>query len=258
MNDFLDTLAANAKKTIERGYYKNLPEVNHNRVSLKAAIQNCKANSVITEIKPASPSLGTIRSSINPTEIAQAMQHGGAVGISVLTEPIYFTVLKTLIEARAAVELPILMKDIIISKEQIDAAAKLGANAVLLIQGLFDKGHCENAEAEMIAYAHGRGLEVLLETHTEEEYLSALKTGADLIGVNNRNLDTLKTDLATTQQILSVQGKQGRVIVSESGIKTPGHLQFLRGCGADAFLVGSSIMLTDDIELKVKELVNTQ
>jgi indole-3-glycerol phosphate synthase len=139
------------------------------------------------------------------------MQHGGAVGISVLTEPIYFNgSLKTLIEARAAVELPILMKDIIISKEQIDAAAKLGANAVLLIQGLFDKGHCENAEAEMIAYAHGRGLEVLLETHTEEEYLSALKTGADLIGVNNRNLDTLKTDLATTQQILSVQGKQGK------------------------------------------------
>jgi len=259
MNDFLDILAANAKKTVESGYYKNLQAKSYPKISFKAAIQNCKANPVITEIKPASPSLGTIRSSINPTEIAQAMQHGGAVGISVLTEPIYFNgSLKTLIEARAAVELPILMKDIIISKEQIDAAAKLGANAVLLIQGLFDKGHCENAEAEMIAYAHGRGLEVLLETHTEEEYLSALKTGADLIGVNNRNLDTLKTDLATTQQILSVQGKQGRVIVSESGIKTPGHLQFLRGCGADAFLVGSSIMLTDDIELKVKELVNTQ
>jgi len=258
MNDFLDTLAANAKKTIERGYYKNLPEVNHKRVSLKAAIQNCKANPVITEIKPASPSLGTIRSSINPTEIAQAMQHGGAVGISVLTEPIYFNgSLQTLIEARAVVELPILMKDIYISKEQIDAAAKLGANAILLIQGLFDKGYCEMDAAEMIAYAHSQGLEVLLETHTEEEYISALRTDADLIGVNNRNLDTLKTDLAITQKILSAQGKQGRVVVSESGIKTSGHLQFLRGCGADAFLVGSSIMLTDDIELKVKELVNT-
>jgi indole-3-glycerol phosphate synthase len=186
------------------------------------------------------------------------MQKGDAVGISVLTEPIYFNgSLQTLIEARAAVALPILFKDIIISKGQIDAAAKLGANAVLLIQGLFDKGHCEATEVEMIAYAHSQGLEVLLETHTEAEYKAALETEADLIGVNNRNLDTLKTDLATTQQILT-EGKQGRTIVSESGIKTPGHLQFLRGCGADAFLVGSSIMLTDDIASKVKELVNTQ
>jgi indole-3-glycerol phosphate synthase len=259
MNDFLDTLAANAKKTIESGYYKNIQAAaTYPKISFKVAIQTCKGNAVITEIKAASPSLGTIRSTINPTEIAQAMQQGGAVGISVLTEPIYFNgSLQTLIQARAAVELPILMKDIIISKEQIDAAAKLGANAVLLIQGLFDKGHCETGLVEMIAYAHSKSLEVLLETHTEEEYISALKTDADLIGVNNRNLDTLKTDLNTTQQILSAQGKQGRTIVSESGIKTSGHLQFLRGCGADVFLVGSSIMLTDDIEQKVKELVNT-
>jgi indole-3-glycerol phosphate synthase len=258
MNDFLDTLAANAKKTIESGYYKNIQAASYPKISFKAAIQNSKTNAVITEIKAASPSLGTIRSSINPTEIAQAMQKGGAVGISVLTEPIYFNgSLQTLIQARAAVQLPILMKDIILSNEQIDAAAKLGANAILLIQGLFDKGHCETGLVEMIAYAHSKGLEVLLETHTEDEYIPALKTEADLIGVNNRNLDTLKTDLATTQQILA-QGKQGRLVVSESGIKTPGHLQFLRGCGADAFLVGSSIMLTDDIESKVKELVNTQ
>jgi indole-3-glycerol phosphate synthase len=258
MNNFLDTLAANAKKTVESVYYKNIEATaNYPKISFKAAIKNCKANPVITEIKAASPSLGTIRSSINPAEIAQAMQRGGAVGISVLTEPTYFNgSLKTLIEARAAVGLPILMKDIIISKTQIDAAAKLGANAVLLIQGLFDKGHCEASESEMIAYAHSQGLEVLLETHTEEEYSSALGTEADLIGVNNRNLNTLKTDLTATKQILAV-GKQGRVVVSESGIKAAGHLQYLRGCGADAFLVGSSIMLTDDIEMKVKELVNT-
>lgn len=260
MNDFLDTLAANAKKTIQSGYYKNLQATTaYPKISFKTAIKDCKVNPIISEIKAASPSLGTIRSAINPTGIAEAMQRGGAVGISVLTEPTYFNgSLQTLIQARAAVALPILFKDIIISKEQIDAAAKLGANAVLLIQGLFDKGHCELSEPEMIAYAHSKSLEVLLETHTEAEYISALKTDADLIGVNNRNLDTLKTDLTTTQQILSAQGKQGRVIVSESGIKTPGHLQFLRSCGADAFLVGSSIMLTDDLESKVKELVNTQ
>jgi indole-3-glycerol phosphate synthase len=108
-----------------------------------------------------------------------------------------------------------------------------------------------------IAYAHNLGLEVLLETHTEAEFKKALETDADLIGINNRDLDTLKTDLTTTQQILSSESKQGRIVVSESGIKSPGHLQFLRGCGADAFLVGSSIMLTDNITEKVKELVNT-
>jgi indole-3-glycerol phosphate synthase len=101
------------------------------------------------------------------------------------------------------------------------------------------------------------GLDVLLETHTEVEFKKALKTDADLIGINNHNLDTLETDLTTTQQILTVQNKKGRIVVSESGIKSPGHIQYLRGCGADAFLVGSSIMLTDDIEAKVKELVNT-
>lgn len=260
MNNFLDTLAENAKKTVWSGYYKNPQTAStYPKISLKAAIQNCKANPVITEIKAASPSLGTIRSAINPTEIAEAMQCGGAVGISVLTEPTYFNgSLQTLKQARVAVALPILMKDIFVSKEQIDAAVKLGANAVLFIQELFDKCHSEMNEADMIVYAHGKGLEVLLETHTEEEYILALQTNADLIGINNRNLDTLKTDLATTKQILSAQGKQGRVVVSESGIKTPGHLQFLRGSGADAFLVGSSIMLTDDIELKVKELVNTR
>ncbi len=109
---------------------------------------------------------------------------------------------------------------------------------------------------KMIAFAHGRGLEVLLETHTETEFNSALKTDADLIGINNRNLATLKIDLNTTKEILQKHGKFDKIIVSESGIKTKADLQFLRGCGADAFLVGSSIMLTDDIELKVKEFVD--
>jgi indole-3-glycerol phosphate synthase len=258
MHDFMDTLALDAVKTIKSGYYKNIPAVASKKVSFKEAIRSCKANPVITEIKPASPSMGTIRSNINPAAVAEAMQQGGAVGLSILTEPVHFNgSLQTLSIARNAVTLPLLMKDIIITTEQIDAAAKLGANAILLIQALFDRGYCELDLIKTIAYAHNLGLEVLLETHTETEFKKALETGADLIGINNRNLDTLKTDLATTQQILSVESKQGRVVVSESGIKSPGHIQFLRSCGADAFLVGSSIMFTDDITLKVKELVNT-
>jgi indole-3-glycerol phosphate synthase len=259
MNDFLDTLAMDAVKTIESGYYKNAPARSHQKISLKAAIRNCKTNAVITEIKSASPSLGTIRSDTDPAEIAKAMQRGGAVGLSVLTEPVHFNgSLEALSQARAAVKLPILMKDIVIVTDQIEAAAKNGANALLLIQALFDRRCTEMGVDKMIAYAHSQGLEVLLETHTEAEFKAALETDADLVGINNRNLATLKIDLNTTKQILQNQTKQGKVVVSESGVKAPLDLQFLRGCGADAFLVGSSIMLTDDIESKVKELVNTQ
>ncbi len=247
-----------AVKTIESGYYQNITPRSYPKISLKTAIQNCKTNAVITEIKSASPSLGTIRSNTDPAEIAKAMQRGGAVGLSVLTEPAHFNgSLEALSEARAAADLPILMKDIVIVADQIEAAAKIGANAVLLIQALFDRRCTETGVDKMIAYAHAQGLEVLLETHTEAEFKAALETNADLVGINNRNLATLKIDLNTTQQILQKQAKYGKVVVSESGIKTAADLQFLRGCGADAFLVGSSIMLTDDIESKVKELVNT-
>jgi indole-3-glycerol phosphate synthase len=258
MTDFMDTLAMDAVKTIDSGYYKNIKAINQPKISLKAAIQNCKANPVITEIKSASPSLGTIRSSINPSEIALAMQRGGAVGISVLTEPTHFNgSLETFTQARKAVQLPILMKDIVIVADQIEAGAKLGANAVLLIQALFDKHCCEMNVDKMITYAHAQGLEVLLETHTETEFKVALETDADLIGINNRDLSTLNIDLQTTCKILQKHKNTGKVVISESGIKIPSDLQYLRGCGASGFLVGSSIMLTDNIESKVKELVNT-
>ena len=258
MTDFMDTLAMDAVKTVDSRYYQNVRAINQPKISLKTAIQRCKANAVITEIKSASPSLGIMRSSINPAEIALAMQRGGAVGISVLTEPTHFNgSLETLTQARKVVQLPILMKDIVIVADQIEAGAKLGANAVLLIQALFDKGCCEMNVDKMIAYAHSQGLEVLLETHTEAEFKSALETDADLIGINNRNLSTLKIDLETTCKILQKHKNTGKVIISESGIKTPSDLKYLRSNGASAFLVGSSIMLTDDIESKVKELINT-
>jgi indole-3-glycerol phosphate synthase len=256
MSDFLDTLALDATKTVDSGYYQTFTPTKHKKVSLKQAILQCKTNAVITEIKSASPSLGTIREKINPKEIAQAMQNAGAVGISVLTEPKHFNgSLNTLAQTREAVNLPILMKDIVIVPEQIEAAAKIGADAVLLIQALLDRGYCEMDTDKMIAYAHSQGLEVLLETHTPEEFKAALETDADMVGINNRNLATLKIDLDTTKQILQKHGKCGKVVISESGIKTTLDLQFLRRCGADAYLIGSSIMLTDNVGLKVKEFV---
>jgi len=201
MPDFLDTLAQSAKATISSGYYEALTEAAAPRVSLKKAILEAKNAPVITEIKAASLSAGTIRENVEASSIAESMAKGGAVGISVLTEPNHFNgSLHSLAEARRTVKLPILMKDIILSTAQLEAASKLGANVALLIEALFDRGYCECTLSKMIATAHSKGLEVLLETHTAEEFRVAVSTHADLVGINNRDLATLKRRLRSSCQ----------------------------------------------------------
>lgn len=257
MSDFLDKLAVDAKETIRSGYYQIFTPEYAFYTSLKKAILECKKNPVITEIKAASPSLGVIRKSFDAGEVALAMARGGATGISVLTEPKHFNgSLTTLIDVRLAVKLPILMKDIILSPMQIETAKQIGANAILLIQALFDRGYGETTLEEMITLAHSYGLEVLLEVHTENEFSTAKTSNADMIGINNRDLATLKTDLNVTKRILEKNAVRGLTVVSESGIEKPSDLRFLGECGASAFLIGSSIMLTKNIEEKVAEFVN--
>lgn len=257
MRDFLDTLAQSAKETIDSGYYEAIKETTTPHISLKKAILETQDAPVIAEIKAASPSAGAIRKDLDVRSVAESMEKGGAVGISVLTEPKHFKgSLRSLAKARKATKLPILMKDIILSSVQLDAASKLGANAVLLIETLFERRYCECSVHDMIAAAHAVGLEVLLETHTEEEFRSAVRTHADLVGINNRDLATLKVDLNVTKRILMRHSAEGKLVVSESGINTPADVRFLCECGAHAFLIGSAIMLANNIEKKVKEFVS--
>ncbi len=259
MADFLDKLAQNAKETIKAGYYeaqKTAKPAVASRISLKEAILKCKRAPVIAEIKLASPSLGVIKKNADVGNLAKAIETGGAVGISVLTEPTFFNgSLDFLAEARRQTKLPILMKDIVLSPLQLDAAYKIGANAVLLIEALFEREYCERDVHEMIGYAHSKSLEVLLEAHTEDEFLSALKTDADLIGINNRDLKTLRVDLGISKQILQRTDTEGRTVVSESGIKKPDDIRLLRKHGAHAFLIGSAVMKADDVAEKVEEFV---
>jgi indole-3-glycerol phosphate synthase len=256
MADFLDVLARDAKETINKGYYEVLTKTTMSHISLKKAIIESKTVPVIAEIKAASPSAGTIRKNLEAEKLARAMEKGGAVGISVLTEPKHFKgSLNSPAEARKAVKLPILVKDVIISPAQLEVASKVGANAVLLIQALFERGHCECDINEMITEAHLKKLEVLLETHNKNEFRSAVDSDADLIGINNRDLGTLKVDLDVTRRILKNSDAKGKIVVSESGINTLADLHFLRECGAHAFLIGSAIMLADNVEKKVKEFV---
>jgi len=256
MPDFLDTLARDAKETVTEGYYKVSTQGIFSSVSLRKAIIENKKNAVIAEVKAASPSRGTIRKSFDPEKVAIAMENGGATGISVLTEPKHFSgSLRYLAKVRKSVKLPILMKDIIINPIQLETASRIGANAVLLIEALFEREYCECNIDEMISQAHARNLEVLLETHNENEFQSAINSDADLIGINNRDLRTLKVDIRITERILKRYGNHGKVVVSESGVIAPADLLFLRGCGAQAFLIGSAIMMADNIEKKVKEFV---
>jgi len=256
MPDYLDTLARDAKETVNEGYYEISTQLSVLSVSLRKAILDSKKNAVITEVKAASPSRGTIKTNFDPAEVAKAMKKGGATGISVLTEPKHFSgSLSYLAKIRKEVKLPILMKDIILNPIQLETASRIGANAVLLIEALFERGYCERSLEEMISQAHARNLEVLLETHNENEFQSAIETDADLIGINNRDLRTLKVDIRITERILKRYGNHGKVVVSESGVIAPADLLFLRGCGAQAFLIGSAIMMADNIEKKVKEFV---
>ena len=256
MSDFLDILAQDAKQTVNEDYYKVSIQEAFSPVSLRKAILESKKNAVITEVKAASPSRGTIKTNFDPEQVAVAMENGGATGISVLTEPKHFSgSLSYLAKVRKAVKLPILMKDIIINPLQLETASKIGANAVLLIQALFERQYCECSLDEMIAKAHARNLEVLLETHNENEFQSAVNSDADLIGINNRDLRTLEVNIRITERILKRCVTRGKIVVSESGVMTPSDLLFLRGCGAQAFLIGSAIMMADNIEKKVKEFV---
>jgi indole-3-glycerol phosphate synthase len=158
------------------------------------------------------------------------------------------------IQIRKEVDVPLLMKDIIIDKIQIDAARKIGADYILLIQSLFDQGFVNEID-ELIEYGHKNSLKILLESHTSKEFENSLKTKADILGINNRNLDTLELDISNTQKILKNFDKS-RIVVSESGIETPDDIRFLHNCGANAFLVGSSLMKSDNIEDSVSKLVN--
>lgn len=255
MSQVLKKLVENSHKAISDGIYEVSESLPRSEIDLLDSIKGTKHAALITEVKFASPSLGKIRDFSSPTEIAKAMVRGGALGLSVLTQPYMFSGSpKYFIEIRKQLKVPMLMKDIIVDKVQIDAARKIGADYMLLIQSLFDSGQLKEID-EFVGYGRRQGLRVLIESHTKKEFENSLKTEADIIGINNRNLDTLEIDINTTKKILNEYDKK-RVIISESGIESADDIRFLRKCGADAFLVGSSIMKDTDIERNVRTLVN--
>lgn len=256
MPDFLDKLARDALQTINDGYYEVENTVYYKPQNLSQTLRQAKGNPIIAELKAASPTRKKIKRNLKPLELADSMIKGGASGLSILTEPKHFKGSLTYIKEIARTQsCPILMKDFVLSEVQLKAAKRIGASAVLLISTLFSRGYGEVGLIDMINNAHREGLEILLETHSVEEFNAGLTTEVDLIGVNNRDLKTLKTDLKVTEKILLEARQTDKMIVSESGIQSASDIRFLRGCGANAYLIGSSIMESNNPESKVKELV---
>ncbi len=255
MTGILKKLFENSKKAIDEGVYNIEESLLNSGKDISEIIKQNKHATLITEVKFSSPSLGKIKKISDPVVIAKSMINGGSKALSVLTQPHMFSGSPEIfMKIRKEVDVPLLMKDIIIEKTQIDAGKKIGADYVLLIQSLFDQGFMNEID-EFIGYSHKKGLKVLLESHTRNEFENSLKTQADILGINNRNLDTLKIDINNTKNILENFDKS-RIVISESGIEKPEDIQFLHNCGANGFLVGSSIMKSDNIEEYVSQLVN--
>jgi len=257
MVDHLPELAAKARARVKRGYYDNVRPADTSPRSLVKAIQKTKRIPVITEIKYASPSAGKIRESGNPLQIAKAMLSGGACAISVLTDPENFDGnLETLVTISRDTEALTIMKDIVVSLKQLRAGKRAGASAVVLISEIFSRKLSNVGLDSMVLEANRLGLEVLLEANSIGEFENLRRFRPDLYGINNRNLSTFQLDLSTTEKILAENAGLDRPIVSESGIESPNDIRRLKAVGAEAFLVGTSIMKSPDIEGKVRELVN--
>ncbi len=207
---------------------------------------------VIAELKRCSPSRGEIRPDFDPVACAKQYAAGGAAALSILTDEHYFGgQLGYLKCVRDEVALPLLRKDFTIDVYQIDEARAAGADAILLIVSAL-------ADDQLVAFrthAHGLGLDCLVEVHDEPELGRALSAGADLIGVNNRNLATFEVDLETTERLASgLPDDRHVLLVSESGIFTPADVSRLTRAGAQAFLVGESLMRQPDLSLALQEL----
>ena len=251
----LKKLVDNSRQAITDGTYEITESLQKSSIDLIQSIKSNPHASLITEVKFSSPSLGKIRQKSDPVQIAQNMVDGGAKALSVLTQPYLFEGSPNyFMQIRKQIKIPMLMKDVIIDKIQIDAAKKIGADYMLLIQSLFDQGYLKDID-EFIEYGHKQGLKILVEAHTKSEFANSLNTQADLVGINNRNLDTLQIDINTTKNILDGYHND-RIIVSESGIESPSDIQFLKKYGAGAFLIGSSIMKSENIKESVQSLVN--
>jgi indole-3-glycerol phosphate synthase len=217
-------------------------------------IAKADGNALICEVKRKSPSAGQINAARAPEAAAKAYEAGGGACISVLTDgPSFAGSLEDMQAVRAAVSVPVLRKDFMIDPVQIMEARAAGADAILIIMAAVDDG----LAGELHAAADELGMSVLLEAHDEAEFVRALGLPSPLMGVNNRDLRTFTTDLGVTERLADMM-PEGRLLISESGVRSADDITRLRTCGARGFLIGESLMRAENPEESVRSLARAR
>nr|WP_263326116.1 indole-3-glycerol phosphate synthase TrpC [Neobacillus sp. Marseille-Q6967] len=250
METILDRIIQQKQKEVEALKNAKAPLQARTKRSFIERLQRAEEVAVIAEFKRASPSKGIINNGIEPAEQAAVYEKSGASAISVLTDETFFKgSFADLRSVREAVNIPILCKDFIIDSCQIDHAFTNGADIILLIVAALD----ENKLNELYQYAKNLGLEVLIEVHNKEELKLALKTGAKLIGVNNRDLKTFNVNLEITESLAAMVKESGAYLISESGIHQQQDVERVRNAGANGILVGESLMKSHNVQQSLRE-----
>ncbi len=220
-------------------------------INFEKSLVSCRTR-VIAEVKRASPSTGDIKN-VSSVEQAKLYQSAGAVAISVLTDKEFFKgSLEDLIQVRKAVDLPLLRKDFIIDPIQLEEAKAFGADIVLLIVRILE----ESLLKDLIDYAKELGLSSLVEVFDIKEAEKAIKAGANIIGINNRDLDTFQVDINKSKTLgPKIKQMGARFVIAESGIESREQILELENSGIDAFLIGTSLMRSEDPVRKLRELL---
>lgn len=220
-------------------------------LSLKAALDGCKGTAIIAEVKRASPSKGEFAMHWDPVELAQIYQDSGAAAISVLTEVAFFKGDPDFIRRmRPVIRIPILRKDFILEEVQVYESAALGADALLLIVSLLSPGQLQG----LLSLSHSLGLEALVEVHTELEMAAAVTAGAQVIGINSRNLHTFEMFPNRALELASL-APPGATLVAASGIKTRDDVERYEAAGIRGFLIGETLVRHEDPGKKLKEFL---
>ena len=250
--DALERLVTNAETLLKEGYYDVRGETDRSPSFLDALSAPTRTSDVVSELKFASPTMRSQKAA-HFDAILERIVAANPLGLSVVAEPRIFGGNIDFVSRAARTGLPVLMKDIVVDSRQVDAAALCGASGLLLIETLARRGHFHQRMPTLIDEAHDRKVGVILEVHTLEEWDAAVQTPADILGINNRDLATMAVDLETTPRILAERVKD-RPVIAMSGIETRGQVETMLRAGADAVLVGTSIIRHDEPARKLQEL----